>query len=99
MTIEILKEFNTEVQEKGSTKTVTYSHPTFPHFSGVCEYDNMTLTGVTKPIRQNIMIMVRCDMGDIIECIHKKSPLVSEDILHLNKIIRDHSLSVLMSQG
>lgn len=97
MVTEIFKEFKTEVQENNGTKTVTYCHPTFPHFSGVCEYEEKILTGVNKPIRQRVMILVNCEMGDVIEYIHKKSPLSSEDLVLINRLIRDHSYEMVLS--
>ena len=97
MVTEIFKEFKTEVQENNGTKTVTYCHPTFPHFSGVCEYEEKIITGVNKPIRQRVMILVNCEMGDVIEYIHKKSPLSSEDLVLINKLIRDHSYEMVLS--
>lgn len=97
MVTEIFKEFKTEVQENNGTKTVTYCHPTFPHFSGVCEYEEKILTGVNKPIRQRVMILVNCEMGDVIEYIHKKSPLSSEDLVLINRLIRDHSYEMVTS--
>jgi hypothetical protein len=95
--IEILKEFKTEVQENNGTKTVTYCHPTFPHFSGVCVYNKVTTKGLRKPISQYFLILISTDMGDVIEYIHKKSPLSSEDLSSINKLIRDHSLSVVLN--
>ena len=97
MVTEIFKEFKTEVQENNGTKTVTYFHPTFPHFSGVCEYEEKILTGVNKPIRQRVMILVNCERGDVIEYIHKKSPLSSEDLALINRLIRDHSYEMVLS--
>lgn len=97
MVTEIFKEFKTEVQENNGTKTVTYCHPTFPHFSGVCEYEEKIITGVNKPIRQRVMILVNCEMGDVIEYIHKKSPLSSEDLVLINRLIRDHSYEMVTS--
>jgi hypothetical protein len=97
MVVEIFKEFKSEVQENNGTKIVTYSHPTFPHFSGTCEYEEKILSGVNKPIRQRIMILVNCEMGDVIEFIHKKSPLSSEDLMLINRLIRDHSYEMVTS--
>ena len=97
MMIEIFKEFKTEVQEINGTKRVIYSHPTHSHFSGVCEYEEKNLVGQNKPIRQRVMIMVNCEMGDVIEYIHKKSPLLSEDLMTINKLIRDHSYEMVVS--
>ncbi len=97
MVVEIFKEFKSEVRENNGTKTVTYSHPTFPHFSGTCEYEEKRLVGQNKPIRQRIMILVNCEMGDVIEYIHKKSPLSSEDLMLINRLIRDHSYEMVIS--
>ncbi len=97
MVVEIFKEFKSEVRENNGTKIVTYSHPTFPHFSGTCEYEEKILSGVNKPIRQRIMILVNCEMGDVIEFIHKKSPLSSEDLMLINRLIRDHSYEMVTS--
>jgi hypothetical protein len=36
-------------------------------------------------------------MGDVIEFIHKKSPLTSEDLMLINKLIRDHSYEMVIS--
>jgi hypothetical protein len=95
--IEIFKEFKTEVQENNGTKTVVYTHPDHIHFSGVCEYEEKIITGVNKPIRQRVLILVNCEMGDVIEFIHKKSPLSSEDLVLINKMIRDHSYEMVVS--
>ena len=95
MMIEIFKEFKTEVQEINGTKTVTYCHPTYSHFSGVCIYNKVTTKGLRKPIAQYFLVLISTDMGDVIEYIHKKSPLSSEDLMGMNKLIRDHSLSIV----
>lgn len=97
MMIEIFKEFKTEVQEINGTKRVIYTHPDNIHFSGVCEYEEKNLVGQNKPIRQRVMIMVNCEMGDVIEYIHKKSPLSSEDLMVINMMIRDHSYEMVVS--
>ena len=95
--IETFKEFENRVENNNGTITVTYCHPTFPHFSGVCEYEEKIITGVNKPIRQRVLILVNCEMGDVIEFIHKKSPLTSEDLMLINKLIRDHSYEMVIS--
>ena len=98
--IETFKEFENRVENNNGTITVTYCHPTFPHFSGECIYYEKILTGVNKPIRQRVVIMTSCDMGDVIEYIHKKSPLCSEDLTVINKLIRDDSyINVLSNLG
>lgn len=86
---ELLEVFNTEVEKSGSTITVTYCHN---NFSGTCIYENVTTKGSNKPIVQNFFVLTSTDMGDVIEYIHKKSPLSSEDLFVMDKLIRDHSL-------
>jgi hypothetical protein len=95
--IETFKEFENRVENNNGTITVTYCHPTFPHFSGVCIYEEKNLIGKNKPIRQRILILSECEMGDVIEYMHKKSPLLSEDLIPINKLIRDHSYELAIS--
>jgi hypothetical protein len=90
--IEILELFNKVINKSGSTITLTYCHH---NFSGTCVYEQVTTKGVRKPIVQNFLVLTSTDMGDVIEYIHKKSPLSSEDLSSINKLIRDHSLSVV----
>jgi hypothetical protein len=89
---EILEVFNKVINKSGSTITLTYCHH---NFSGTCVYEQVTTKGVRKPIVQNFLVLTSTDMGDVIEYIHKKSPLSSEDLSSINKLIRDHSLSVV----
>jgi hypothetical protein len=63
-------------------------------FSGLVKYvdyrmDNLLMKG--KPV----YLMVHSDMGDIIELIHQRSPLSSDDFNELNMEIRNHSREVL----
>ena len=95
--IETFKEFKNRVENNNGSITVTYCHPTFPHFSGVCIYEEKNLVGQNKPIRQRILILSECEMGDVIEYMHKKSPLLSEDLMLINKLIRDHSYQLAIS--
>jgi hypothetical protein len=89
---EIIEVFNKVINKSGSTITLTYCHH---NFSGTCVYEQVTTKGVRKPIVQNFLVLTSTDMGDVIEYIHKKSPLSSEDLSSINKLIRDHSLSVV----
>jgi hypothetical protein len=89
---EILELFNKVINKSGSTITLTYCHH---NYSGTCVYEQVTTKGVRKPIVQNFLVLTSTDMGDVIEYIHKKSPLSSEDLSSINKLIRDHSLSVV----
>jgi hypothetical protein len=87
---EILEVFNKVINKSGGTITLTYCHH---NFSGTCVYEQVTTKGLKKPIVQNFLVLTSTDMGDVIEYIHKKSPLSSEDLSSINKLIRDHSLS------
>jgi hypothetical protein len=87
---EILEVFNKVINKSGSTITLTYCHH---NFSGTCIYEQVTTKGLKKPIVQNFLVLNSTDMGDVIEYMHKKSPLSSEDLSSINKLIRDHSLS------
>jgi hypothetical protein len=89
---EILELFNKVINKSGSTITLTYCHH---NYSGTCVYEQVSTKGVRKPIVQNFLVLTSTDMGDVIEYIHKKSPLSSEDLSSINKLIRDHSLSVV----
>jgi hypothetical protein len=87
---EILEVFNRVINKSGGTITLTYCHH---NFSGTCVYEQVSTKGLKKPIVQNFLVLTSTDMGDVIEYIHKKSPLSSEDLSSINKLIRDHSLS------
>ena len=74
--------------------------PTFPHltddggltpYQGTCTYEKHTMKGKTKPIVQNFMVMVGCDMEDIIEYIYQKKGIKEEDFNEINMLIREHS--------
>lgn len=43
-------------------------------------------------IKQNVLLLVDVDMGDVIEMVHKKTPLSSEDFNGVNMEIRTDSL-------
>lgn len=45
---------------------------------------------------KGVYLMIRSDMGDIIEYIHQRSPLSSKDFNDLNLHIRNHSKGVLL---
>jgi hypothetical protein len=89
---ELLEVFNKVINKSGSTITLTYCHH---NFSGTCIYEQVTTKGLKKPIVQNFLVLNSTDMGDVIEYMHKKSPLSSEDLSYINKLIRDHSLLVV----
>jgi hypothetical protein len=97
----LLDEFVCTITEENGTTTLTYCHPTslkqsgegIPTYShsGTCTYEKHTMKGKTKPIVQNFMVMVGCDMGDIIEYIYQKKGIKEEDFNEINMLIREHS--------
>ena len=81
-----LDEFNTEVTQNENNYTVIY---TYGNFSGVCEYE---LFKSGKRIKQDVLLLTKVEMGDVIEKIHMDSPLTSEDLTDMSMNIRNHSL-------
>jgi hypothetical protein len=89
---EILDIFNPQVHQSGDTVSVLYQYQSF---SGSCTYQEHHMKGTNKPIHQRFFLLTDCEMGDVIEYIHKTSPLSSEDFNRVNLLIREHSLETL----
>jgi hypothetical protein len=87
-----LKKFSTSVDKKGDDYIVNYEDST--HY-GHCIYRSLQLTGSNKPIRQSVLLMTHCQMGEIIDSINETTPLTEEDHEGLSKEIREHSREVL----
>ena len=85
--IALIDKFNTTITENNGTITVHYKYDTL---SGTCEY---RIVEVNNRFKQKAWLMINSDMGDVIEYIHSNSPLKSEDLIDVSKLIRDHSLS------
>jgi hypothetical protein len=85
--IQLIDKFETTVSENNGSIMVNYRHDTL---SGYCEYRIME---VNNRFQQKAWILINTDMGDIIEYIHSNSPLSDDDLMTVNKLIRDHSLS------
>ena len=81
-----LNEFNTEVIQNDSKYVVIYS---YGNFSGTCEYE---LFKSGNRIKQDVLLLQRVEMGDVIEKIHMDSPLTSDDLTDMSMNIRNHSL-------
>ena len=92
-TTDLLSPFTTDVLEKDNIYEIVYI---MGEYKGNVIYEKKVMRGVNKPIVQNVYIIKSSDMGDVIEYINKKSPLTDEDLLSINKIIRDDSLNRLM---
>jgi len=86
----VLKKFSTGITKSEGHYIVTYSHGLF---EGTCKY--VGKSGMSRLQPKTIMLLTETDMGDIIEYIHKESPLTSEDHNDLQMYIREHSLEVL----
>ncbi len=87
-----LNKFSTSVNKNGDDYIVNYEDST--HY-GHCIYRSLQLTGSNKPIRQSVLLMTHCQMGEIIDSINETTPLTEEDHEGLSKEIREHSREVL----
>ena len=83
---ELINKFSTTISENNGTIRVNYFNGPL---TGYCEY---TLMEIKNRLKQKAWVMINTDMGDVIEYIHSNSPLNSEDLQDVNKLIRDHSL-------
>jgi len=89
---EILDEFLCTVVKENRIITLTYCHPDInPTFSGTCVYETRSMRGLSKPIVQNFIVMVGCEMGGVIEYIHQRVGLTENDFNDVNGLIRNHS--------
>jgi hypothetical protein len=89
--IQLIDKFETTLSENNGSIMVNYRHDTL---TGYCEYRIME---VNNRFQQKAWILINTDMGDIIEYIHSNSPLSDDDLMTVNKLIRDHSLSRVQS--
>ena len=87
-----LNKFSTTVSTNGDDYVVNYQgENSFGH----CIYKKLDLTGNNKPIRQSVMLLTHCQMGEIIEEINKETPLKDVNSSTLSDEIRNHSLTTL----
>jgi len=84
--IHLIEKFDTEVNENNGSIMVNYKHDTL---TGYCEYK---MVEVNNRFKQKAWLLTNTDMADVIEFIHLNSPLSSENLQDVNKLIRDHSL-------
>jgi len=91
MTMEILNDFNTEIINESPIYRVEYSNG---NYSGSCTY--VETRPQSKFQSGTIYLLTHSDMGDVIEYIHKKTPLTSDDFNEVQMGIREHSLSRLL---
>jgi hypothetical protein len=87
-----LNKFSTTISTNGDDYVVNYhGDNTYGH----CIYKKLDLTGSNKPIRQSVMLLTHCQMGEIIDEINKETPLKDMNSSDLSNEIRNHSLTTL----
>ncbi len=79
--------FETTLSENNGSLMVNYRHDIL---TGYCEY---RIVEVNNRFKQRAWVLINTDMGDVIEYIHSNSPLSDDDLMKVDKLIRDHSLS------
>jgi hypothetical protein len=98
--IQLIDKFETTLSENNGSIMVNYRYDTLTlnsesrSVTGTCEYRIME---VNNRFKQKAWILINTDMGDVIEYIHSNSPLSDDDLMTVNKLIRDHSLSRVQS--
>jgi hypothetical protein len=92
--IQLIDKFETTLSENNGSIMVNYRHDTLTDdrsltLTGYCEYRIME---VNNRFQQKAWLLINTDMADVIEFIHSNSPLSDDDLMTVNKLIRDHSL-------
>ena len=85
--VQLIDKFETTLSENNGSLMVNYRHDIL---TGYCEY---RIIEVNNRFKQKAWVLINTDMGDVIEYIHSNSPLSDDDLLKVDKLIRDHSLS------
>jgi len=85
--IQLINNFETTLSENNGSLMVNYKHDVL---TGYCEY---RIVEVNNRFKQRAWVLINTDMGDVIEYIHTNMPLSDDDLLKVDKLIRDHSLS------
>ena len=85
--VQLIDKFETTLSENNGSLMVNYRHDIL---TGYCEY---RIIEVNNRFKQRAWVLINTDMGDVIEYIHSNSPLSDDDLLKVDKLIRDHSLS------
>ena len=91
--IQLINNFETTLSENNGSIMVNYFNGPL---TGYCEY---RLVEVNNKFKQKAWIVINTDMGDVIEYIHSNSPLSDDDLMTVNKLIRDHSLRRVQDLG
>ena len=90
--METLNDFNIEIVNESPIYKVVY---TLENYSGTCVYALTPL--ISKLQSGNVFLLTHSDMGDVLEYIHKKTPLSSEKFNEVQMSIREHSLTQLIN--
>lgn len=96
--IHLIDKFKTTLSEINGTIKVNYRHDIL---TGYCEYrivevNNASLmVGSLKRFKQKAWLLTNTDMGDVIEYMHTNMPLSDNDLMVVDKLIRDHSLKTV----
>ena len=96
--IHLIDKFETTLSEINGTIKVNYRHDIL---TGYCEYrivevNNASLmVGSLKRFKQKAWLLTNTDMGDVIEYMHTNMPLSDNDLMVVDKLIRDHSLKAV----
>ena len=85
----LIDKFETTISENNGSIKVNYKHDVL---TGYCEY---RIVEVNNRFKQRAWVLINTDMGDVIEYIHSNSPLSDDDLMKVDKLIRDHSLNVV----
>ena len=84
--VHLIDKFETTLSENNGSLMVNYRHDIL---TGYCEY---RIIEVNNRFKQRAWVLINTDMGDVIEYIHTNMPLSDDDLLKVDKLIRDHSL-------
>ena len=87
--IHLIDKFKTTLSEINGTITVNYRHDIL---TGYCEY---RIVEVNNRFKQKAWLLTNTDMGDVIEYINTNMPLSDNDLMVVDKLIRDHSLKAV----
>jgi hypothetical protein len=87
--IHLIDKFETTLSEINGTITVNYRHDIL---TGYCEY---RIVEVNNRFKQKAWLLTNTDMGDVIEYMHSNMPLSDNDLMVVDKLIRDHSLKAV----
>lgn len=88
-----LDRFQTKITPSEVGFTITYVEGEYSGTVNYSRYDMNNLLMKGKPV----YLMTKADMGDIIECVHQKTPLSSDDFRSIDMEIRTHSRELLES--